>query len=345
MKNNLLTSYFRQLRQSPAGDKVRPDSPLSLLIGSEGCDYIERLTEWLGFLDKARNFGLECPLGGKEKRGDFFACLTRAQWAGVPPVFGNECAWQRIADFAAWWTKAQDQAALIRDEIWVEFDLAKPPVAVPVPNFFFGIFGQKQQDYFPAVVAGLTALGVSMPGSQARLLAQCLQFFAPVCTGFQIGVMLSRVQAPLRLCAFSVAAEDLQVILATLGRNPFAGVSDWEPERLQLGGVYSAVDLDIGMVLGNKVGLEIDLSPIHSVRAQRHSTQWPELVNRLEKCGWSEKERGQGVLSWPGGWHCGSADAWLQTGPVLLRTISHIKLDFQLGLPPKAKAYLHYIVR
>ncbi|SMC89463.1 hypothetical protein [Sporomusa malonica] len=346
MKNSILANYFRQLRQSPVGDKEQIDSSLSRLIGSERCDYIELLTERIGFFPQARNFGLECPLGQEDKRGDFFICLTRSQWGELqlPPGFAVDPAWQKIAAFGAWWLKAANQAAFIRDEVWLEFDLAKPPAAIPVPSFFFGVFGHEPQNYLPAVLAGLKALGVTMPASQGEVLARCLALLAPVCAGFQIGIMLSRPQAPLRLCAFSITGPDLKVIFSELGLSPFADTPDLDTKLCQNGSVFSAVDLDIGTGVGPKVGLEIDLSQVHSVREQKHSTLWPEFVNRLTKRDWITADKGAGVLAWPGGWRDGSTDDWLQGEPVLLRTISHIKLDFQQKAPPRAKAYLQYII-
>jgi hypothetical protein len=105
----------------------------------------------------------------------------------------------------------------------------------------------------------------------------------------------------------------------------------------------SAVDFDIGDEFGVKVGIELKFSSVSTIREQQQNR--PDYLEWLVQKGWCFPQRNQAVLNWIGGnkYHPDPDDFW-SPRKTIFRTINHIKLDFQPGKQPRAKAYLEYTV-
>ncbi|MCE5285665.1 MAG: hypothetical protein LLG02_07445 [Pelosinus sp.] len=323
------------------------------LLGDSYVAYITQLAEQLNFLTFARKFGLETPLGPKIKCGDFFVYMTRSKWLLtkkflLPPVFAAHPSWQRIQRFAHWWSDKQGLAGYLQDGIWLEFDVHPNLPTVSVPSLFFGILteGKRGSDIINAVDDALNALGAILPTTQANLLKNILLQLLPECKFFQIGIMLGRQAAPIRLCTFGMEPKKIPEILQQIGISTLSDLpNDLWQKIFCFSNNISSFDIDIGMVLGKKVGLEMKPAVPASVRNQHADMKFREYLSLLKNNNLCSPDKGAAVLNWLGATNFIAELHDHRIGEIpVFRTISHIKIDFEQFQSPRAKAYLEYNV-
>lgn len=323
------------------------------LLGARYVSHIGQLTQQLNFLISARKFGLETPVGNETKCGDLSVYVTRQDWllqeqTLLPPLFLAQPAWQRIQHFVRWWAEGQGLAGHLREGIWMEFDVSAKLPPVPIPSFFFGIIteGKPAETVIAAVEAGIAAIKADLPVAQAALLKDVLAQLVPECHSLQIGMMLGRQVAPLRLCAFGLKLSEVPEFLGQFGIHTlkelpaeiWGGLSRYSRH-------LSAVDIDIGTILGSKVGLEMQPVAAASIREQQQDNGFQEYLQWLIQNHWCLEDKGAAILNWLGGVRVfGDWQDRMAGGTPVFRTISHVKLDFERNREPRAKAYLEYNV-
>lgn len=333
---------------------LHADTTLHHLYGSDNSVHYETVANKLNFLATASIFGLESPLGENVHEGGYFVCIKRQEWAELlkqsqpsrailPDNFAANPVWQRIMAFADQWYADDSVGNRLGNGLWFEVDVSGPPATVPIPSIFFGIKSSTADESVTAILNGLTALNVDVPSLQKDLLVTYLQTMGPLCSTFQVGLMLSRPEAPLRICGFGASLPDALQGMQQLGITTLDDYPDFRQEFLHLSPYFSAVDIDIGTTFGIKVGLELKFSSVATIREQRQNK--PAYLEWLVNKGWCLPHRSQAVLNWVGGHkHHPDLDDFWSPRKTIFRTISHIKLDFQPGRPPRAKAYLEYTV-
>ncbi len=332
--------------------RLRADTTLHNLYGQENSVHYEAVADTLNFLATACTFGLESPIGENASDGGYSLYIKRQEWAKLleqaqqsldilPEKFAANPVWQRIMAFADQWYAGDSLCSSLSGGLWFEVDVFGPPSILPIPSIFFGVKNNTVDESTMAIMNGLAALNVDLPSTQRDLLITYLRRIGPLCSSFQVGLMLARPAAPLRLCAFNVKLPDVLTGLKDLGITTLEDYPDFRQEFLHLAPYFSAVDLDIGDVFGAKVGLEFKFSSVSTIREQRENQHGPAFLKWLVNKGWCLPEKSQAVLSWIGGYnfHPNPEDFW-SPRKTIFRTISHIKLDFQPGRPPRAKAYL-----
>ena len=100
------------------------------------------------------------------------------------------------------------------------------------------------------------------------------------------------------------------------------------------------VHFDVGEGVSAKLGVEVTFGE-SSASFQRDDPEDTRLLDYLVEHDLCLPDKRDALLSWVGGFRLasrGPSDA--EAAPIFLRTISHIKLVFQPGRPPEAKAYL-----
>jgi hypothetical protein len=208
-----------------------------------------------------RTFVFECPLAGEAPRADVAysfdrpsAGLTALRVAGLP------------AAVAALLDRLDEPGAPAASTLWLEHDLDRP-VTDP-PSVFLGdadLSGAGAGARGPERLAYLLAALGPVDDAMASALAACHRALPPGAALFQVGRMLPRPGAPVRLCIRHVPAAGLDAFLAAAApdrvlRLPAAArafVAEHRPFVLD-------VDLEPGRGVGHRVGIELiveDRSP------------------------------------------------------------------------------------
>ncbi len=331
---------------------LRADATLEGLYGCENISHYETVADRLGFLSPARTVILESPIGDDAAEGGYSLMLTCQDWLKLinkssrpqdilPEDFAAVPEWRQTIAFVEQW-HAGNQCGRLMDGLWLEVDMSGPPPAVPVPSVFFGIRHSTEEEYMKVITNGLAAFELEMPPAQKELVRTYFRTIGPLCQGVVVGFMIARPGAPLRLCTWGANLPDVVAGLRQLGITTLENHSAWR-DFPNLGLHCMHVNIDIGAVYGAKVGIELKFLAAATVREQQQTRHWPDFIGRLVDKGWCLPQRGRAVLNWPDG-HSYHPDPYDFSSPryKILRTINHVKLDFQPGQPPRAKVYFMY---
>lgn len=336
---------------------LHADTTLHNLYGQENSLHYEAVAASLDFLATARTFILESPIGENVNEGGYSVYIKRQEWAELlkqsqqsrdilPESFSVNPVWQRIMAFADQWYTGASLCNSLSEGLWFEVDVSGPPPVLPIPSIFFGVKNNTPDESIRAIMNGIAVLNLDLSSIQRDLLVRYLQTFGPLSSSFQVGLMLARPAAPLRLCAFHAKLPDVLTGLKYLGITTLEDYPDFRREFLHLAPLFGGVDLDISDVFGAKVGLEFKFTSVATIRGQQKNQHGQAFLQWLVNKGWCLPEKSHAVLNWIGGYkyHPNPEDFW-SPRKTIFRTISHIKLDFQPGRPLRAKAYLEYNVK
>lgn len=311
--------------------------------------------------------GFECRLGQEEARADLGVRFlaedgSRAVLAGRGDPEGRFAlsrfthpVWQRLRRFGARWDDPGSRLAEEVGDIFLEFDVEGPPEAEPLPAFFIEYARQapRRLEVLEEALALLWAEPLA-PAVRERLVA-CLAALPAGARVSAVGAMFSRRFEGVRLCLHGLTPATLPGYLERVG---WPGTrADWEPlltavapgvERIALG-------LDVGARVLPRLGVECHLA--ESLQ-EADTARWSSLLGELEVRGVCLPDKRRALLDWVGHTHlrarpealpahlrAQSAALGPQALPVFLRRINHVKLVFQPGQPPEAKAYLALIQR
>lgn len=289
-------------------------------------------------------FGFECRLGEAAATADILFCVRQVAnqplvlaglRRGIPEEWGQqETVWQRVRDFGREWATPTSRLFRKVQDIWLEFDVAGPPDAIPIPSLFFGskvihagIPANAHRWISEEAVRLLTGRPLTVPLQQSLLA--CIAALPDHALLFQMGAMLSREPAFVRVCLSRLTAEMIWSYLEAVG---------WSGERSRLAPLLDdlspftgsfALDLDLleGKI-GPRIGLECGL--------QKGSTtaEWSPFLDYLVAQGLCLPGKRDGLL------HYLVSDD--DAGPVE-RGLHHIKVVLESGVPTEAKAYLSVV--
>ena len=304
-----------------------------------------------------RYFGFECRLGDALPTADFVLRIDGPgeQWQALEQYASvrDAPAWGRIGSFVAGRNDPQSAWRGCIDNMWLEFDLASRDGSA-LPSVFFGtdrlVAREGASLAFEWVKASISALqGQPLQPARARVLGAIVAALPPGAQIFQVGMMLSRADAPLRICVGDVAAEGIADFLNAVGwPGPIASVERALHEAAPFMS-HMAVGLDVGDDgVTKKLGLEIYAGG-HAGAGQRLLG----LIRLLAGAGFLLPGKAAGLLAWDGITHqrlhaqqwpadllaekaaCGTQDS-----SAFVRWINHFKLGFDGDRTPVAKAYL-----
>lgn len=331
---------------------LRADTTIKDLFGEHRVHY-QTVSDLFNFFSEVKIFGLESPIGTEAKEGGYYFPITCEELARLAEQIqgkqnswsesiANNPVWQRIIAFSNKWSTDKLLQDGLQNRIWFEFDVCGLPPRVPVPSIFFRTLGNDNSG--TAVLSGLEAFAVKLPVTQQDLLVTALRVLGPVCSFFEVGLLLARPYPPLRLNAFRVNWPDILERLKLLGINTLEDYPDFWQEFYLWCPYVLAVNLDIDTSnFGIKIGINFEDPGADTIRLQRQSTFWPEFLEWLVHKGWCLPHKKQAILNWSGGYRY-HPDPYDFTGghKAIMRTFSHVKLDFQPNRSPRAKVYLEY---
>lgn len=322
-------------------------------------------------------FGFECRLHDDTPVADFLIHIQESEGGreilagevfdqALAQFFEREEAWARIRDFCREWSDPFSRLEGKTDHLWLEFDMAKTEAAdIPIPNFFFGRPDSAGEDEgnqsskdslrsylwitesaFPILFNG------DLPEPFKTSLSKCFETLPDRTFIFQMGAMLSRPMAGVRLCIREITPESILEYLSRLGWS--GSLDELRTITLRLAPMTERIDLDIDVLnqdepkIGPKVGLECYFGSGTEVE-RRIRTFLDYLVNE-RICTTSKQE---GLLAYPGYSHeYSDRDLWPShllrassfLGPMvagcMVRALHHIKIVYEDMHPLTAKAYL-----
>lgn len=334
------------------------------LISSQALADLERIACQLPPVSVS---GFECRLGQEQAQADLGVRLlaadgSRAALAGRPeatgaldPALFTHPVWRRLRHFAARWSEPHGLLEREIGDVFLEFDVEGPPAPVPIPSFFIE-YGPGAHRYLEALEEALALLwGEPLAPTVLTRVRECLEALPPEGRLSAVGAMFSRRAEGVRLCVHGLGPDTLPAYLARIG---WPG-EPHEPRELLAGlraPVHStALSFDVGARVGPKVGVECHLTDsLHEADTAR----WAGLLEGLVTQGLCSPDKRTALVAWLGHTHLRSCPEALpeplrslhaplggRALPVFLRRINHVKLVFQPGQAPEAKAYLALIQR
>jgi hypothetical protein len=313
----------------------------TVLVSSEALSDIRRIGREL---PPVRSACFECPLGEIGGVTDFSVCADgavehlsgRNAFAKLDDTIVTSSPWQRFRAFCEGWS----DSALLRhiSNVWLEFDRSRHSVPVSRPSVFFGV--HRTKDRRRLAEAGVSLLrGESLPIQLAQALTFSLSALPKEARIFQVGVMLSRENTPVRLCMIGFTRDRLLDYLLAIRwpgsiedvRRILRSISPHLP--------ILAVDFDLDSSVGGvgpRLGLECYMGREHQL-VNVHPN-WERFLEQLIRSGLCLPSERDALLAWPG---YTLRDVIFPS--VFFRGLNHVKVVWE---PPGfvyAKAYLVFL--
>jgi hypothetical protein len=313
----------------------------SVLVSSAALSDIRAIAREL---PPVRTACFECPLGEVGVETDFSVCADgaldalggRSASAKLNNTIVTSPPWQRFRAFCESWSAS----ALLRQtsNIWLEFDRSRHTVPILKPSVFFGVHRIKDRQRLAE--AGVRLLrGGLLPEQLAHALSLSFRALPENANVFQVGVMLSRKNTPVRLCVLGIAPDQLLDYLLAIGWS--GSIEDVEHILHSISQYLPclAVDFDLDSgVNGVAPRLGIECYMGREYQLVKVHPNWELLLKQLVKLGLCLPSERDALLTWPG---YTFRDVILPS--VFFRGLNHVKVVWE---PPGfvyAKAYLVFL--
>jgi hypothetical protein len=304
--------------------------------------------------------GFECRLGNPDPYVDFGVHLRREDWMATDwAVIANaktinvasQEVWGRLHRFAHAWGH-QSLLSQAISAISLEFDVHRQQAALVAPSAFFSIHpgscGPEDLASYNSVPtcrkvvqALLEVLVEHVSDSVLNNLEDCFKVLLQKVPFLQFGVWLARPTNSFRICAPGIPLSEVQRIVNALQwKGPTDAYESYRSELLEFGD-KGCLHLDIGKVVSAKLGIEVpfDDSSACMKREDTESTRFFDYLIRKKLC---LPEKRDAILLWVGGFRLSrnGAVSCREETPIFLRRVSHVKITYEPGKAPTAKAYL-----
>lgn len=244
--------------------------------------------------------------------------------------------WPLLAAFCSEWIQPTATLSAQVRNLWIEFDSAEQAI---VPSVFLGPASSAPETAF-ATLGALQSLGAAPHGS-AQALQNLISLLPKGGSIYQLGLMLSRQEAPLRVCIEGIAASDLPEFLGKVGRADCinAIIDELASSDLELG-----IGLDLCPEIGLRIGIECYAG--HDQHAPERTEALHELLRRHSLATDAAIEA---LQLWPGLLHqrllSEAWPSWLACpegadAGGIQRYVNHVKISLCAGTSSIAKAYL-----
>lgn len=310
---------------------------------------------------------LECRLGQAQASTDLPFCITpdeRSALARLSELSGfdksilNSPAWQRLLAFSAEWADGTNKLHDRVENVWLEYDLDADDPSLEWPHLFVGSkkipapgprWTQPDRWLYQSALPALA--GAEIPPKTVSTLRRVLDNLPPGAHLYQAGLFARRPDPHIRVCLAGIAPSQTISYLQKIGyphdlKDIARVLADYTP--------LCIINLacDVTTAIGPKLGLEL-------TRDRKDFNALPRkdagLLDFLVRQGLCSVEQQAALLAFPG-----FQDSRLSSLPwpempapgeraqpgaasVLRREFSHVKLVYQPGLPPEAKAYLQVV--
>ena len=328
---------------------ISPSLPTGL-VGPESLAGIERIAGGLP-AGLCECFGFEVRIGEVQARTDFaLQVSTPAAWrllaelsASSPVAHGPAVsAWERITALGAAWCESGRRLPEVIPAAWLEFDIepSSPRHGIPAVFLELGprVDNAAAAQLALAMIPELAAAPISPSGRRA--FAACVENLPPDARISQVGTMLSRSIAALRLCVGCLEPSAIPAYLGSLGTPGLPELAERILAVAPVGGERLKVDLDIVDSVLPRVGIEYALPDNRQLDGEQER-RWGLLLDRLAEAGLCTRAKRDAVLAWSG---TGRVTFPHRSQPVTaFRGISHVKVDADAEGRLGAKAYVGFL--
>jgi hypothetical protein len=319
----------------------------SELVSPEAKSHLQALVQVLPPFSRAM---LEFRLGASQSQTDLSVFFTR-RTLDLPEKFLSHPVWQVLQDFCL---EYADPASFLHHRlryIALEFDLDRQPSQIPIPCIFLA-WNQGAVDD----ARSLVEMALRLPNyltspkleSNLRLCVDALPNGAKV---EHIGAMLSRPGEVLRVIVGGIPPQQFSDYLLQIGwHDSTQTISTLVSTLSDLVDEIHFLSFDIGDTIYPRVGLEFFLN-----KQPEHEPRWELFLERLVEMGLCTPAKKNALLAWSGlSQKADDPQLWpknltlgdrllgSRASSIFLRTINHIKIVYQPGIPLEAKAYVMF---
>lgn len=361
--DNVLENWFREDHSAAAYFRaIQPAIPASL-VSADNYARILAVAFQVPGACALGGFYYEFVLGEAAAQADISFLVTPSQagsgaLAARQPVgtWRRDNAWFTLQRLASRWNQPDGPLKQEIESIWLEFDIhGDQPYA---PSLFFTPVLQPQSrawhmQRLRPLFALSRELGEAISKESLAAALTCLEQLPQQGKLAQIGCMLSRQPAPLRLC-LHLQREAVLEYLEELGVHAdLPRVAD----ILDLFGAYDEeffLHLDVLGEVQPKIGLDLNLTPAQSFPEVQVGKILEELCRR-QLCTAAKREAleklsgytpmGANLINWPPALRRHCLQSQFGELSYFIRTISHFKVVIEPGRQLVAKAYMavnHY---
>ena len=320
--------------------------------------FTENITSFFGFETRLNNLDARSDylFAVSSKKGEREALARLLQDENISESFKNQPEWQNVGKFAAAWVNPNSILYNKVLGLWLEFDTAGSPNERPAPCVFIStvpirIDAPKDiQKYAWLADTALPLLtGKPLSEKMKQRLFDAIQHMPKDSLLFNVGVMLSRSSAGVRLVINRIQSTQIISYLKSLGWTDEQGeglklIKELEQE-------VSRFVLHIGITedgIDPKIGIECSFYP------DRYNleTRWSGFFDYLIKKGLGLPEKIEMLLGFLGveqedASHEFSLESYMTAvklpeknySGALVRFISHVKICYKPSHPLEAKAY------
>lgn len=255
-------------------------------------------------------------------------------------------AWARVADLCREWADPASPLHRTVDCLWLEFDVAEGPAALPVPGVFAGL--TPVADALPPEERGALALraleilrGGEVPAATRRAFLRSFLHLPDGARMMHVGLLVPRGVDALRVCPAGIPLKALSGYLRAV---------EWTGDGAQLAAVTSTLDraredaagrdpgiahLDVGARVLPRIGLEYGFERRAQMRGRLAEAHFAEALVREGLCA---PEKAAALAEWPG-WSMEQLPHELWRS-LVIRRANHVKVVLEAGRAPEAKGYL-----
>ncbi len=253
--------------------------------------------------------------------------------------------WEQVRQLCARWADPSSPLSGSVRGVWLEFDTPGEHETedVPLP----GVFVKLEPSAPSASERGLESVLAALPGIspdpvRVQAIRRCAEELRAGAYVSYLGSFAPRGTDAVRVCVVGIGEDALPGYLARVGwsGDPRAlhhflretGTADGR--RLHPGPGMLHLDVD-GDAVQPRIGLEYVLERGGQIRGRLHETGF---LDRLVELGLCTAAKRDGLLAWPG---YSFEDFAHELWPSLVkRRVNHVKLVYEEGRTPQAKAYL-----
>jgi len=311
-------------------------------------DTIDRVVDLSRDLPRWQCAGFECRLGEASANADFGIHVRRRDGLSAPSESGSPEAWRRLQQFSSQWTSGRSLLGLAIPAVSLEFDVSDPKAPHrTAPSVFFSIHpGRGPRHESQASIAQachvvvrtvLDSLGVPS-GHADDALERCCRVLLHRVPFLQFGVWLTRSLTTFRVCAPALPLGAIPAVVRELGWLGPADAYAAQWRDLSRFTDRVSLHLDVAERVGPRLGLEVGFAE-SSAAFNADDPEDTRFCDYLVDAGMCRPDKRDALFDWVGGFRLGGPAGGDALG-LFLRTISHVKVVYQPGRAPEAKAYL-----
>jgi len=340
-------------------DLVKPQVAQTL-VSSEHLENIKHVASYLP-TNVAGYFGFETQLLSDHADPDFAVNLCND---GLKWMSQADAPWPRVRQFCTLWGESSEPPYSDGSAVWLEFDVSGRLQEEQEPSLFFvlrdaqssiqSVLGKSSR---PLEWIFHTLIPTVWGHPMSPALEQNLRHIIEVCPDgvsiLQMGLMLSRAIAAVRLCIFRVAPQEVFPLLHDVGWSGEASKLAQVLERYSPFADSLCLHLDIGERVFPTLGVEILYHAEKDPWEYQPDSErrWQLLFECLVDDGLCLVSKRDVLLSWPSRTACGlpfiekliaaASNDQMSILPdgVLVTGLGHIKFSLSLAGEISAKAY------